>query len=100
MNIKKQEKLFKEPEEQITILEEERNLTIDDKERAISLLTRINYYNLINGYKRPFIDHEKTREKNSDWYRDGVNLKDLYSLYKFDKNISGVIFPVILRNRI
>lgn len=49
MNIKKQEKLFKEPEEQITILEEERNLTIDDKERAISLLTRINYYNLING---------------------------------------------------
>lgn len=97
MNIKKQEKLFKEPEEQITILEEERNLTIDDKERAISLLTRINYYNLINGYKRPFLDHEKTREKNEDWYRDGVNLKDLYSLYKFDKNISGVIFPVILR---
>ena len=97
MSIKKEEKLFKEPAKQIIILEEKRNLKIDDKEKAINLLTSINYYNLINGYKRPFLDHEKTREKNEDWYRDGVNLKDLYSLYKFDKNISGVIFPVILR---
>jgi len=60
LNIKKQEKLFKEPEEQITILEEERNLTIDDKERATSLLARINYYNFRELFIKFLLDLSKS----------------------------------------
>ena len=43
-------KPFKTYREQLDILRS-RNLIIENEERAIDILRRVNYYNLINGYK-------------------------------------------------
>lgn len=48
-----QNKPFKRYDEQVEILKL-RNLTIADEEKAISILSKVNYYNLINGYKKYF----------------------------------------------
>lgn len=93
----KKEKLFKSPAEQINILANERNLKIHNKDLAIDYLTRINYYNLVNGYKKPFIDNEQTALRGEDWYREEASIDNLLSLYEFDKNLSSIIFPMILR---
>lgn len=47
-------KPFKTYDEQIDILKS-RNLEIKDKSKAKDILSQINYYNLINGYKDPFL---------------------------------------------
>lgn len=47
-------KPFKTYDEQIDILKS-RNLEIKDKSKAKDILSQINYYNLINSYKNPFL---------------------------------------------
>ena len=47
-------KPFKTYDEQIDILKS-RNLEIKDRNKARDLLSQINYYYLINGYKDPFL---------------------------------------------
>ena len=49
------EKIFKTIDEQIDILNS-RNVVIDDYDKAYNLLSKNNYYYLINGYKNLFID--------------------------------------------
>lgn len=76
------EKIFKTIDEQIDILKS-RNVVIDDYDRAYNLLSKNNYYYLINGYKDLFIDSTSKEEK----YINGTKLDELYALYEFDKNI-------------
>lgn len=50
-----QQKEFKTIDEQIQILKS-RNLTIPDEQRAKDYLLSNNYYNIINGYSKPFLE--------------------------------------------
>lgn len=76
------EKIFKTIDEQIDILKS-RNIIIDDYDKAYNLLSKNNYYYLINGYKDLFIDFTSKEEK----YINGTKLEELYALYEFDKDI-------------
>lgn len=76
-------------EEQVDRLEKVHNLTIDSKEDAISILSRINYYRLSAygiGLKKKD-DPEK--------YADGISLKTLYRLYVFDSRFRNILFHTV-----
>lgn len=76
------EKTFKTIDEQIDILKS-RNIIIDDYSKAYDLLSKNNYYYLINGYKDLFIDNTSKEEK----YITGTKIEEIYALYEFDKDI-------------
>ena len=76
------EKTFKTIDEQIDILKS-RNIIIDDYSKAYDLLSKNNYYYLINGYKDLFIDNTSKEEK----YITGTKIEEMYALYEFDKDI-------------
>lgn len=83
---------FKTFEEQIDILKS-RGLIIPDKEQTISILSRENYYNIINGYKFPFIDKKNSSEK----YIENCSFDEIYALYQFDRHIRSISFKYILQ---
>lgn len=56
------EKVFRDTRTQIGILKS-RGLTIKNKSFAKQVIRRVNYYNLINGYKDPFLESDSTYEK-------------------------------------
>lgn len=76
------EKEFKTIDEQIEILKS-RNMLIEDYKKAYKILTKNNYYYLINGYKDLFLDKTSKTEK----YINNTKIEEIYELYKFDKNI-------------
>lgn len=85
-----EEKKFQSTSQQIRILQE-RKLIIADEEKAIDILRRENYYNLVNGYKDVFL---KTSEP--DEYRDGTTFDELYALYLFDRELRNIFIKYIL----
>ncbi len=76
------EKIFKTIDEQLEILKS-RNIIIDNYANAYKILSKNNYYYLINGYKDLFIDYTTKEEK----YISNTKLEEIYALYKFDKDI-------------
>lgn len=76
------EKIFKTIDEQIELLKS-RNIVIDNYDKACNLLSKNNYYYLINGYKNLFIDYTSKEEK----YINNTKLEEIYALYVFDKDI-------------
>ena len=85
------EKEFKTIEEQLKIIES-RNITIEDYDKAYEILTKNNYYYLINGYKNLFLDNTSLDEK----YINYTKIEELYALYNFDKNIKIIFLKFIL----
>ena len=75
---------FKTYDEQIEILRN-RGMRILDSEKnaAIQLLKRNNYYNIINGYKDLFVEKGVNPEK----YLPNVSFKEVYDLHQFDKEV-------------
>ena len=86
------EKVFKTIYEQIEILKS-RNIVIDDYNKAYKLLSKNNYYYLINGYKDLFLDVTSKEEK----YINNTRLEEIYALYKYDKNIKNIFLKYILQ---
>lgn len=84
-------KQFLSFEEQIEHLELHKNLTIPDKEYALSMLRQIGYFSLISGYKTPF---KNPTTKN---YRDGTTFEDIVALYRFDENLRELFLKYILQ---
>lgn len=76
------EKGFKTIDEQIEILKS-RNIIVEDYNKIYKILTRNNYYYLINGYKDLFLDTTSESEK----YIENTKIEEIYALYNFDKNI-------------
>jgi|LGOV01.1.fsa_nt_gb abortive infection bacteriophage resistance protein len=72
-------------EEQLNLLIE-RGLKCSDRENALDILSRVNYYKL-SGYSLHF------REK--DIFQDGIFFEDIYALYVFDKRISSMLMDLI-----
>ena len=85
------EKEFKTIDEQIEILKL-KNILIEDYDKAYKILYKNNYYYLINGYKNLFIDETKNIEK----YFDNTKIEEIYSLYKFDKDIKIIFLKYLL----
>ncbi|MFA6076400.1 MAG: Abi family protein [Negativicutes bacterium] len=85
------QKCFKTLDEQIEILRA-RGLNIEDCAGAKAILERENYYNLINGYKYPFINKRVAPES----YVAGAKFDEIFALYSFDRNIRKLFLSGLL----
>lgn len=85
------DKPFQTFRQQIRILRS-RNLEVNGS-RAMRILRRENYYNIVNGYKEIFLDSSFPTEM----YKDGTSFDDLYALYSFDRNLRSILLKYILR---
>lgn len=86
-------KPFKTLDEQIEILIN-RNLIIDDPNRAKYLLTKNSYYSVINGYKGIFLK-DKENYNDEDCFEENTTLEDIINLYHFDKKIRNEILSAL-----
>lgn len=86
------EKIFQTYRTQIKILRQ-RGLRVRDGGRAIKILEQENYYNLINGYKEPFLDPDQSEER----FKAGADFTEVYSLFLFDREIRASFLKAILR---
>ena len=78
-------KPFKIYEEQIEILLT-RALDINSTEDAKNILSQVNYYNLINGYKTPFLDNKSSIEVE-DVYKAASSFEEIYALHEMDREL-------------
>lgn len=85
------EKIFIDTRTQIGILKN-RGVTIKNKRTAKKLIQNVNYYNLINGYKEPFLKQKTPYEK----YKAGTTLEEIYALYDFDRKLRVITIEYIL----
>ena len=85
------DKKFTTFEQQIEILKR-RNLRFASEETALNLLRRYGYYNIINGYKDPYVEIIDGK----DHYKDGITFEQIYSLYKLDRAIRGRLMDAML----
>ena len=85
------DKNFTTIEQQIDILKK-RGLKFGSEETASSLLLRFGYYNIINGYKDPYITVINDNEK----YKDNVTFEQIYSLYSLDRAIRNEVMNSLL----
>lgn len=86
-------KVFKTHGQQLKILKN-RGLNIYPVIQSYNILKKNNYYNLINGYSSPFL---KLQDSNTENYIDGSSFMEIFSLYKFDRNISKIYLGEILK---
>ena len=78
------DKPFKSIDEQIRILKVERKLTINNVEAAKDILQRYGYYEIINGYKTPFLNDPSDDNKG---YKENATFEHIFDLYKLDRDI-------------
>ena len=81
--ILKFDKPFRSYQEQIQLLKG-RGLIIQNDDFALSALSTLSYYDLINRYKKYFMYEDDT-------FRDGISIEYLYNFYLFDKEIQSFI---------
>lgn len=62
-----------------------------------SILLREGYYQIVNGYKDPFIDEVVSKMAGEDRYREGTSFDDLYALFRFDRDLRETTFHYLLR---
>lgn len=86
----------KEPkkyDEMISILRD-RGMYFPNKDsicRAVEHLKRNGYYNLVNGYKIPFLlKNDSGTLVEPERYKEGTSLDELYALYSFDKKLRSI----------
>ncbi len=85
------EKVFRDTRTLIGILKG-RGLVIRNKRRAKQIIREINYYNLINGYKEPFLQVGT----NYEHYLQGTKFEEVYALYEFDRKLRIITLEYIL----
>lgn len=88
-------KPFKTYDEQIEILSS-RGLYIENLKDAKVILSQVNYYNLINGYRTPFLDNASSN-KVEDVYKPGSSFEEIYALHEMDRELKKVVFYYLLR---
>lgn len=77
------EKPFKTVDEQISLLKE-RRLNFINLPAARQLLKEYGYYEIVNGYKKPFL---KNPNNDDEGYKDNENFEHIFSLYRLDGQI-------------
>ena len=60
---------------QISFLEQDKNLLVENHTFAEAMLTQIGYFSLIGGYKTPF------KNPTTQKYKDGTRFEDIVALY-------------------
>ncbi len=91
------QKPFKTFTEQIEILRS-RNMIITEECKAIQILSEVNYYNLINAYKNPFLTRDSSGNiQQPETYVQNCHLKDLYAFYCLDRELRGYFLNYMLR---
>ena len=83
------EKTFKTLDEQINILID-KGLTINDIEKAKSILLRENYF-FVTGYRFLFVKSYTDRKFNK-----GTTFEELYAMFIFDRQLRNILFKNIL----
>ena len=90
-------KVFASHDEQITILQN-RGLLVPDKAAARRVLSRENYYALIDGYKEPFLERdERLNPYGKEQYRTGTEFGHIYALYRFDRELRMLMLNELLK---
>lgn len=94
------EKCFKSYSEMIAILES-RGIDFSangSRGQAKRILQHEGYYNLINGYKAPFLQKdEHNRFITPDQYKPGSTIEEICALYAFDRELRSIALNAILR---
>lgn len=90
------QKPFKTLRQQLAILRN-RNLEIKNGSKAMRILEKEGYYNIINGYKDIFLDEAATIAADDDRYKPGTTFDHIYALYDFDRNLRWVFIRYILK---
>lgn len=75
--------------EQIEHLRNAHGLIVSNETQAISVLSRTNYYRL-SAYGLSLRDSQ-----NPELFRSGVEFRDLYRLYSFDRLLRALLFSVL-----
>ncbi|RLQ91488.1 Abi family protein [Planomicrobium sp. Y74] len=90
-------KVFASHDEQITILQN-RGLLVLDKAAARRILSRENYYALIDGYKEPFLERdERLNPYGREQYQAGTEFGHIYALYRFDRELRMLMLNELLK---
>lgn len=84
-------KKFRTLPEQINLLKK-RGLTFSDENKAKVSLIRKNYFDVINGFETLLLKDPKAINKE---YNDGTLFEHFDELYKFDKQLSSILFKAI-----
>lgn len=84
------EKVFLTHEQLLLKLQQDKALIISDIDVAKQILEQINYYSLINGYKKPF------KHSPSKKYIYGVTFDELVIFYYFDEALRSLFMKYIL----
>jgi len=73
-------------EEQIDLMVS-RGLIVADREKAISILKRINYYRLSA--------YTLTLKNRNNQFKKGVTFQEIYLLYEFDQKLRTLLMPLM-----
>lgn len=84
-------KAYKTYDEQVEILAA-RGMAIGDREQAIDMLRRVNYYRL-SGYWYPF--RRQTSSGREDAFYVGTRFSDVVALYEFDVRLRAATFAAL-----
>ena len=83
-------KTFLTYQQQLQILEQDKQLSIPNHDYAKQMLEEISYYSLIGGYKSLF------KHNASNKYAHGVTFDELVSFYYFDEELRTLFLKYIL----
>lgn len=92
------EKTYKTHRQQLNILRS-RGMVIgkgSQGSRVMRILERENYYNVINGYKEPFLASKATAT-NDEVYKPGTTFDEVFALYNFDRELRNIYLKFLLK---
>lgn len=90
-------KSFATHDEQLAILRS-RGLVIEDEAAARRVLSRDNYYALIDGYKEPFLERDETKNPyGEEMYEAGTRFDHILALYQFDRKLRLLVLGELLK---
>ena len=72
----------------------DRGMNISNGSRAKRIIELENYYNLINGYKQPFLNYAYMGPDEE--YLAGTRFEEVYALYLFDRELRNIFIRYIL----
>ena len=62
-----------------------------------NILSRENYYSVINGYKDIFLDEAVTKSSGDDYYISGTTFFQIYDVYCFDRELRHLLLRYLLQ---
>lgn len=83
--------------EKLAILKS-RGLIVEDEAAARRVLSRDNYYALIDGYKEPFLERDETKNPyGEEMYEAGTAFNHILALYQFDRKLRLLLLGELLK---